>query len=251
MIGLYTVLPSGCSAANKKVALASNSPRSILSDALAAAKIAKSAQLAAMKARLDLAKPLTTTLLTEQPASLTITGLDNSKPLLWLGLLQQICFHVPPSANVNPKQLILYVGDGQSGTYYPNALGAGSGQLSADYQGCTPFTVSSGVPVGMYTIGLEEVSRGNSFASVSFQAGRAAIMFSTMTPQSGSILLTAKWTIDPTHATLTDTVKILNVQGTVVYWFYTSCRCQNSPGSATMPEGTFQFRLLKLNSVPG
>jgi hypothetical protein len=54
--------------------------------------------------------------------------------MAWAGTLDQMCFRIPPSANVNPKNLILYVGDGSAGTFYPTVLGtAGNAALLADY----------------------------------------------------------------------------------------------------------------------
>ena len=248
---MYTVLPNGCPAANKKAALAANSPAAILSSASALAKAAQASQLATMKTRLDAVKPLLTKLLAELPPSLTVTGLSASSPVVWQGIVQQICYRIPPSSNVNPKQLTLFIGDGSSGSYYPNSLGGGDGPLPADYQGCTQFTVSTGVPAGLYTIVLQDSTTSSIFASVSFTASQAAVMFSGLSPIQGGLLLTAWWRIDPNTASALDTVKVVNSQGTVVYWFYTSCQCQTKPTSAAVPTGTSSFQLLQLNSVPG
>ena len=70
-------------------------------------------------------------------------------------LLSQICYAIPASDNVNPKGLVLYVGDGSSGIYYLSALGAANGALPTAYQGCLTFSLSTGVPLGSYSIGLQ------------------------------------------------------------------------------------------------
>jgi hypothetical protein len=64
-------------------------------------------------------------------------------------------------------------------------------------------------------------------------------------------MLTSTWNIPADLAAVNDMVKVTNSQGTVVYWYYTSCNCQTAPGAAPVPTGTFAFKLFKLNAVPG
>ena len=248
------MLPSGCAAADKTLAVATNSPAAILSGQLAAAAAAQSAQLAAMKARLDAVQPLLTTLLAELPPSLTITGADPSNPIVWGGGIQQICYRIPASANVNPKNLVLYVGDGTGGSYYPNALGAsGNAPLPTDYQGCTSFSASGGVPAGPYTIIMQDSSTGNAFTGVSFNLIKATVAFTYVLPAPTAITLTAAWNMPADRASPLDTVNVINTAGTVVFWFYTSCKCTTTPaaGTAAVPTGNLQFKILKAGSVPG
>ncbi len=251
IIAQFTVLPKGCAAADRAIALASNNPAAILSGQLAAAAAAEAAQLAAMKSRLDTAVPLLATLRAELPSSLTITGMSSTTPLVWAGSVQQICYRIPPSQNVNPKNLVLYVGDGSAGTFYPSALGAGDANLPTDYQGCVPFAVSTGVPLTTYTIMLQDPASGNSFARVSFQLAKATVAFSTLSLSSTQLTLTASWSVTANLASVKDMVKVVNSKNTVVYWFYTSCKCQRAPGATAVPSGSLAFKLLKLNSVPG
>jgi hypothetical protein len=254
LIGQYTVLPSGCSAADKSTAVAATSPAAILSGQLAAAAAAQTEQLAAMKARLDAVQPLLASLLAELPPSLTITGANPSNPIVWGGGIQQICYRIPASANVNPKNLLLYVGDGSSGTYYSSALGAsGNAALPADYQGCTSFTASGGVPVGPYTIMMQDTSTGNAFTGVSFTLLKATVTWAGVSAATTALTLTAKWNIPAAQASPTDTVTVTNSAGTTVYWFYTSCKCTTVPaaGAAAAPSGSIVFKLFKAGSVPG
>ena len=255
IIGQYTVLPSGCAAADKTLAIASNSPAAILSSQLSAAAAAKTAQLAAMKARLDAVQPLLAKLVAELPPSLTITGADPNNPIVWGGGTQQICYRIPASANVNPKNLVLYVGDGSSGTYYPNALGAsGNAPLPTDYQGCTSFSASGGVPTGQqYTIMLQDTNTGNAFTGVSFTLYKASVAFAGLAPSGTQLLLTTTWNMPAAYASPLDTVNIYNSAGTVVFWYYTSTKSQTAPpaGTAAAPTGSLQVKILKAGSVPG
>ncbi len=245
------MLPKGCKAADRAVALASNNPAAILSSQLAAVAAAKAAQLAAMKTRLDAAAKLLATLRAELPPSLTITGMSTTTPLVWAGTVQQICYRIPPSQNVNPKGLVLYVGDSSAGTYYDNVLGAGSANLPADYQGCTSFTVSTGVPLTTYTIVLKDRTNNNGFTGVSFRLSKATVSFSGLSVGGTYIVLTAAWSVPADLASVKDMVKVVNSKNTVVYWFYTSCKCQKAPGARAAPSGSLAFKLLKLNSVRG
>jgi hypothetical protein len=251
IIAQFTVLPKGCSATYRAIALASNNPAAILSSQLAAAAAAESAQLAVMKSRLDAAVPLLATLRAELPPSLTITGMSKTTPLVWAGTVQQICYRIPPSQNVNPKGLVLFVGDGSAGTYYDNVLGAGSANLPADYQGCVPFTVSTGVPLTTYTIILKDRSNNNGFTGVTFRLAKASVSFSALSVGGAYIVLTAAWSVPANLASVKDMVKVVNSKNKVVYWFYTSCKCQKAPGAAAVPSGSLAFKLLKLNSVRG
>ena len=236
---------------DRAAALATNNPAAILSGQLAAAAAAEAAQLAAMKSRLDAAAPLLATLAAELPPSLTITGMSTTTPLVWAGTVQEICYRIPASANVNPKNLVLYVGDGSSGAYYANVLGAASADLPADYQGCTPLTVSTGVQLTTYTIVLKDKRTTNAIAAVSFRLAKATVSFSALTVGGTAITLTAAWSVAADLASVNDMVKVVNSQGTVVYWFYTSCKCQTAPGAVAVPSGSQAFKLLKLNAVPG
>ncbi len=251
IIAQFTVLPKGCTTTDRAIALASNDPAAILSSQLAAVAAAEAAQLAAMKSRLDAAAPLLATLRAELPPSLTITGISTAAPLVWAGTVQQICYRVPPSQNVNPKGLVLYVGDSTAGTFYDNALGSGSANLPADYQGCTSFTVSTGVPLATYTIVLKDRTNNNGFTGVTFRLSKATVSFSGLSVGGTYIVLTAAWSVPADLARVTDMVKVVNSKNTVVYWFYTSCKCQTAPGAAAVPSGSLAFKLLKLNSVPG
>ena len=248
-IGLYTVLPSACSTKARAAAQNSNDPATLLAKRLAAAAARDKAQLAAMKARLDAAQPLLAALLAEPAPTLTIAGLSIAAPLLWMGMPGSICYSIPPSANVNPKGLVLYVGNGAAGSYYPSALGpAGNAAMPAGPKGCSDFTVSRGVAAGRYTIALEDSATGGPFAAVSFAADQASLTVVNFA-LSGSGLemaLTVKWKVPAARASPKDKVKVYGPRGDVVHWFYTSCNCQKAPGRTAKPAGTFKFSLVRV-----
>ena len=125
-----------------------------------------------MKARLDAAQPIRKALLAEGQTALTIKGLSASAPVVVLGKPGTVCYRIPPSSNVNPKHLILFIGTGGGGSFYTDALGGGNGPLPAGPQGCTAFTVSPAVPPGPYTMVLEDSASLASLAAVSFTARR-------------------------------------------------------------------------------
>ena len=160
------MLPAGGSDASRADAQQANDPATLLAQRLAAS----SADLAAMKARLDAAKPIREALLAEGQPALTIDGLSASAPVVVMGEPGNICYSIPPSGNVNPKGLVLFVGTGAGGSYYPDALGGGDAPLPEGAQGCTAFTVSRGVAPGPYTIALEDSTTGATIAVVSFTA---------------------------------------------------------------------------------
>ena len=120
-----------------------------------------------MLARLTAAQPLLAALLAEPKPTINITGVDPTSNLVWLGAKYVICFNIPPSVNSNPKNLVLYISDGSSGTYYPNSLGDASLPMPAGPQGCANMSVSRGVVIGPYTISMED-TYGRAFTTVSF-----------------------------------------------------------------------------------
>jgi hypothetical protein len=169
-----------------------------------------------------------------------------------MGVPGRVCYSIPPSANVDPKGLVLYVGNGASGSYYPNALGpVGSAPMPAGPQACVDFSVSRGVAAGPYTMALEDSSSGSPFATVSFTADIASVSITGFTLSSSSIFPTVAWNIPANRASVTDRVNVFNPQGVVVFWFYTSCSCQTAPGPVPAATGKFSFILVKNTTVTG
>uniref|UniRef100_A0A7S0MFV9 Uncharacterized protein n=1 Tax=Cryptomonas curvata TaxID=233186 RepID=A0A7S0MFV9_9CRYP len=247
-ISFFTVLPSGCSAEGRAAAQLANDPATLLNGSLSAAAAAEAAQLDAMKARLDAVQPLLAALLAEPEPALTIAGLDPANPLVWMGVQGQICFRIPASANTNPKGLVLYLAD--STTYYVNVLGAGNSPMPADYQGCSNFSVSKGVAAGKYFIALENSATGSLFVTVGFFADKASLACTAFSYATTFGTVTIAWTMPVARASANDTVWVVNSRGTVVNWFYTSCKCQKAPGALAVPTGSFSFRVFK-GTVPG
>ena len=206
-----------------------------------------------MTARLNDVQPLLAALLAEPPAALSIAGADVAAPFVWLGMPGVICFHVPPSANVDTKQLTLYVGDGSAGTYYENALGAASGPLPAAAQGCVNFTVSRGVPAGPYTLALEDSATGQGFATYTFLSDKSTVVISSLGFDSATTLaVKLNWNVPAARATPGDIVRAVNARGVVVAWAYTSCQCQTPPaaGTAAAASGSLLIKVTKA-TVPG
>ncbi len=240
-IGFYTVLPSSCSSSSKAAAQLANDPATLLTSFFNTAAAAEAEQLATMKTRLDAVQPLRAALLAEPEATITIADLNPLFPLVWMGIQGIICFRIPVSANVNPKKLVLYIGASTSS--YANALGAGNSPMPVDYQGCSNFSVSTNVAIGKYIIALENPATGSAFATVGFSVDRATlacISFSTIT---GTV--TVSWVMQTARASVKDTVRVVNKRGAVVYWFYTSCKCQTAPGVLAVPTGSFPFKIYK------
>lgn len=257
-VALFTVLPSGCAATDIKTEEAKNDPVALMQYAASVASKARSNMFAQMAARLDAAKPIIADLNSELPPSLSITGINEAKPLLWAnGPPVQICYRVPASKNMNPKALVLYVGGPTSNSNYPSGLtGAGvSKPLPSDYQSCVTVTISAGIPSGSYTIKLVDYTKAPvqiMLASSSFTLASAQVQFSGYQLQGGTTLtLSVQWLVGAAVATPTDTVRIVNSQGTTIFWFFTSCNCKDTPGAAAVPSGTTAVSLIKTNSVPG
>ena len=252
IIGYYTVLPSGCSASGRTVAVAAVAPAAFLGAALSASAAAAAAQQAAMVARLDAAKPVAAALLAEPPAALSIAGANASAPLVWQGVPGTLCFHVPPSANLPTKVLTLYVGDGSSGVYYPGTLGAASaGPLPAAAQGCVNFTLSRGLPAGPYTLALEDSASGFTFAALAFAADKASVSV-TGYGMAGQVLApTIAWSAPAGRATANDTIRVADPSGATVAWVYTSCKCAGPPGRAPAPAGSFAGFQLRKGALRG
>jgi cathepsin B len=251
IIARITVLPSAdCTVASLAAAFAANDPSAEVSAALSG----EAWTLAVMQVRLDASQQMVQALQMELPASLAITGLPvaaSPLPRLWLGTPQQLCYTIPPSANVNPKGLVLFAGDASGGltSYYVNALGAGA--LPAAGQACVNITVSSGVPPGRYTVVLQDSTTQNPMATVSFDAGLGTVAFASVYPYATYIAMTIRWKVGAAHASPRDIVRLFNSAGTVVFWAYTSCNCQTAPGAAAVPSGTVSVVVQKAGAVPG
>jgi hypothetical protein len=248
IIGLFTVLAANCTAASRDEAQTTNDPVARLEVEIQAAAATEAEQQAAMDARLDASVPLLAALRSEDPPSLNITGLSASKQLVWMGIPGIICYSIPPSANVNPKNLVLYIGRGGAlGTYYVNCLGPANGPLPAGPTACVRFTISTGVAVGPYTIALEDAATGGAFAAVSLEADRALISVTGFIRAGATATVTVSWILPASRASANDTVLVVDATGGLGHWFYTRCGCQDNAnlGSAPAPTGSLSFRIRK------
>ena len=254
MIGYYTLLPASCSESNLSTAVTVNDPAHVLASWLIAAAAAVAENQAVMTARLDTVQPLLAALLSEPPAALSIVGINASAPFVWLGVQGVICYHVPPSANVNTKVLTLYVGDGSSGTYYPGVLGASSGVLPADAQGCVNFTILRGVPIGEYTLALENPAMGQTFTTYTLYLEKATLLITALSLAGPTTLIVrVNWNIPVARATTSDMIRAVNIHGVVAAWVYTSCQCQTQlvSGAAVAASGSVLIKLTKATVLGG
>ena len=252
VITTYTVLDkAACSSAELSLAQTNNNPAALLRGQIAAEDSASTEKLAAMKARLDAVKPLLTTLSAEAPASLIITGLDPSAPVVWMGAPYQICYRLQPSANVNPKKLYLVLDDGK-GSYYSSSLGNANALLPTTYQGCLELTMSTGLPISRYFIEMRDSLRNRYLVRTDlYQAYQASVGFAIVV--NYPTYISVRTTSNSPAASPTDVIKVINSQGTVVYWYYTSTSSQTTPEATTATKATSYVGVknYKLNAVPG
>ena len=159
-----------------------------------------------------------------------------------------ICYSIPPSANVNPKGLVLYMGGGgATSTFYVDALGPANVPLPQGPTACVPFTISTGVVVGPYTIALEDTASGSAFAAVSLEADRAVIAVTKFIRAGTFGTVTLKWTFPATRASANDTVVVVDAERGIGHWFFTRCGCQDNStlSAAPAPTGSLSFRVYK------
>jgi hypothetical protein len=160
-----------------------------------------------------------------------------------------VCYGLPPSGNPSAKVLVLYLGGDDSGSSYPAGLGAAR-VLPQASAGCVNISVARGLPCGRYTVALEDPAGGGNFAATaSFDADRAAVTCAGLTKSAAFISPVITWSMPAARATVRDTVRVMNARGDVVYWFYTSCKCNKVPGAVPSPSGAFTLKLAK--GLPG
>ncbi len=246
IIGFYTVLPADCTSSTLAEGLVVNNAISLLQAGFASSAADQAIRSAEMKARLDAAQPLVTALLAEPQPWLAMV---RPGMVVWQGRPTPVCYNVPFSGNQNPKILVLYIGEDDSSSYYPTGLG-GTSVLPLNNAGCVNISVSRGIPITRYTIALEDPTNGGNFgAMATFDTDRAAVTCVALSKSVAYITTTITWIMPTARATVRDTIRVMNQNGDVVYWFYTSCKCNTVPGPVPVPTGGFAFRLFK--SVPG
>ena len=207
-----------------------------------------------MTARLNAVQPLLSTLLAEPLPSIAVPAVLNpSAPVLWIGTTMALCYALPASVNVNPKALTLFVGPNPSGSYYANALGPSASPLPAAPQACLNVSLPTSIPTGTYTIAMQDSTIGRGMTALTFSAGNANAMFSALVNGATAVTLTVSWTIDAPHASPADLIQIVNSAGGVVFWFYTSCKCQTLPGPGALAatSGGVSFQIVKAGAVKG
>ncbi len=177
------------------------------------------------------------------PQSLWISGVKPSSPLVWTGITRVVCYNLP--ANVNPKQLRLYSGDGSSGVYWIGAISSGATlALPTAIKSCVNMTISSGLPVGTYTLVLEDSTTRTPRFAARVNTATAYVYFSYIFWTNTFLDVTAKWSIDPAHAAKRDKMEVFR-PGKLFDWTYTHCKCKTAPtpNAVAKISGNYTFRL--------
>ena len=222
-VGFYSVIE--CNATSTlATALLANDPVTTFQAEASAAAAAAAAQQAAMTARLDASQNLIQALKAEAPASVTLPALSKTTSLIWFGgQPQPVCYTLPPSINMNPKQLVLLAADGSA--YSNGILGPYTSPLPRPASGCVNFTVPVSVGKGSFRMALEDTTSGNYIAGVAFTGDVVSISYTGLAYSLGSkgwIQLTVTWSLTSAHATKKDVIKLLDRSGRVVVSFGTA-----------------------------
>ena len=252
-VGFYSVIECN-QTSTLAPTLAANNPIATYQAEVAAAAAAAAAQQVVMTARLSAAQSLIQALQAEPAAAVTLPPLSTAYPWIWFGgQAQPVCFRLPPSINMNPKQLVLLASSGAA--YSTSLLGPYASPLPLPASGCVNFSVPATVGAGSFTMALEDATSGNYIAGAAFTGDVASISYSSLAYQlgpTGWIQLTVTWSVTPAHATAKDVIKLLDRSGRVVVSFGTAVKgaavARGStvftihvppPGAPRYPEGGF------------
>jgi len=261
-VAVITAIKSDqCDSAAITAAIMANSPVTALSAKLAEIKAQEATDQAAQDARLEVAEPMleklhdapTGSAVTDQAAEIILSGTNADDPVLWASAAaSEICYTLPSSQNINPKAIVLYAGDGSSGSYFPTGIQRAGFEdpLPAESQGCIQTTFSPGLTDGLYTIKLQK-QWTPIFATKTFYLANANVDFSGYAYTDRQLSLWISWSVTRTKATPTDVVKVYNSEGAVIYWLYTSCACQDEPAQTASYAGEVQISLLRSGTHPG
>jgi hypothetical protein len=163
-----------------------------------------------------------------------------------------LCYTIPSNENTNPKAVVLYSGDGSSGSFFPIGIQKGGfdDPLPDEAQGCIETSFSPGLPGGTYTIKLQK-QWTPVFATTTFYLANANVDFSGYAHSTKQLSLWIQWSVTQSKASPTDVVKIYNSEGNTIYWFYTSYACQDVPAKTASYTGEVQINLLRAGTLPG
>jgi len=250
-----------CSISAVEAAEKDNSPVTALEARLAELKAEEDREQAAEDARLDVVEPMLDKLhdaptgspSVAQEAEIILSGADPEDPVLWgSAAAVSLCYTLPTSMNENPKAMVLYTGDGSSGSFFPTGIQKAGfdDPLPQEAQGCVETSFSPGLPDGAYTIKLQK-KWTPVFATKSFYLANANVDFSGFAYNAKQLSLWIKWSVTQAKASNTDVIKVYNSEGAVVYWFYTSCGCQGTPAETASHAGEVQINLLRAGTVAG
>ena len=224
-VGFYSVIECN-QTSTLAPTLVANDPVSTYQAEAAASAAAAAAQQAVMTARLSAAQSLIQALKAEPAAAVTLPPLSTAYPWIWFGgQAQPVCYRLPPSINMNPKQLVLLASSGAA--YSASLLGPYTSPLPLPASGCVNFTVPLSVGAGSFTMALEDATSGNYIAGAAFTGDVASISYSSLAYQlgpTGWIQLTVTWSVTPAHATAKDVIKLLDRSGRVVVSFGTAVK---------------------------
>jgi len=258
---ISALAPTECDAASISAAINANSPMTALAAKLEQIKVQEASQQADEDARLDIVEPMLSSLHAaptgsaekQQASEIILSGTDPEDPVLWASAAaSQLCYTVPSAQNVNPKAMVLYAGDGTSGSFYPTGIQKAGFEdpLPAEAQGCIETSFSPGLADGLYTIKLQK-QWTPIFATKTFFLANANVDFSGYAYSSKQLSIWISWSVTQAKATVTDVVKIYNSEGAVIHWFYTSCACQDQPAETASHHGEVQINLLRAGTSLG
>eukprot|EP00287_Rhodomonas_sp_CCMP768_P002163 CAMPEP_0196737478 /NCGR_PEP_ID=MMETSP1091-20130531/15198_1 /TAXON_ID=302021 /ORGANISM="Rhodomonas sp., Strain CCMP768" /LENGTH=1109 /DNA_ID=CAMNT_0042081333 /DNA_START=9 /DNA_END=3338 /DNA_ORIENTATION=+ len=246
VLGVITVT-ADCSAATMDQIAEDNDMMALFPAAVAAKQQEEAAAQAEANQRLDAAEAVSTTILAEGSPSLEIAGTDGINPIVWSSSgPMTVCAVIPLSMNTNPKHLILFVGDGSSGSFYETGLVNQGPAINAPESNefCVETGVSPGIPGGHYTIGLQS---SQLLASVQFTNAFAWVGIMEYNPGQdfGYNYLDIKilWQVTEAQAQAYDSIQVKDSAGNLMAWFYTSCSCDTQVGATAVPNAEHTLRI--------
>ena len=237
-VAFYTVVECNATSTLAPALVANNPVATLQAEAAAAAAAAAAAQVE-MTARLSASQSLIQVLKAEAPAAVTLPPLSTAYPWIWFGgQPQPVCYTLPPSININPKQLVLLTAGG--GAYSNTLLGPEANPLPLAAAACINFTVPASVGPGSFTMALEDSTSGNYIAGVSFTGDIVSLSYSGLAYSLGPkgwVELTVTWSLSQAHATKHDVIKLMDQSGNVVVTFKTAVK------GAVVASGSTVFKI--------
>lgn len=238
----YDVLDKCPAPALAAARLANDNIAAFRAGLLTAGRAAAAVQ-AAMSARLNASRALVQRLQAEPVANVTIPALASSAWVWFGGDPQPVCYRLPDSVNslLSSKFLVLIA---PSGAYTGSAvLGPAGSPLPTAASACVSFAVPRSFGAGPFTLAVQDGASGNYLAGFAFAADVLSVAVTGLSYGPGWIRLTVVWSLQASHASAQDTVKVIDKAGKVVLSFLPSQVV--SPRGLAAPSGNYSFTLKK------